>query len=124
MVAEMPFRPAATTECDELMFDDSAGGTPASEEEDEAIVAIHRIFRRKLSGSRRLRRQMREAELRAAREWLAIAMKDLREKRAYKPHARYMFWRMRRIRSSDLIIASRKPAVSCYAMSFWMLNGA
>jgi hypothetical protein len=48
------------------------------------------IFRRRLFGSRWLPRQERLAAVRAAREWLVLALKGLREKRARERQARFM----------------------------------
>lgn len=99
---EKPFLPAAVAEADELAPGDSSRGRPPYEDDGEAIAAIYKIFRMKLSGLRRLPRNLRAAERRAARDWLAIAMKDLREKRAYKRHAIRMFRRQRRLQNPSL----------------------
>jgi len=96
---ERPFRPIAATGADEWTPTDNASGFLAYEDDGEAVAAIYKIFRQKLSGLRRLPRQVRAAERRAARDWLAIAMTDLREKRAYKRHADRMFRRQRRLQN-------------------------
>jgi hypothetical protein len=63
------------------------GDAPAPADDDsEAMAAVMRIFKQKLADLRGLPKWQKQAGLRAAREWLAIAMKDLREKRAYRRH--------------------------------------
>jgi hypothetical protein len=96
---ERPFRPAVTTEADEHASGDNSGGMPAYESDSEAVAAIYKIFRQKLRGLRKLPRWARPAALRAAREWLAVVMNDLREQRAYKRHALYMLRRQRGLQS-------------------------
>jgi hypothetical protein len=46
------------------------------------------MFRRRLFGLRRLPRRERQAAIRAAREWLMLALKGLREKRERERRAR------------------------------------
>jgi hypothetical protein len=99
---EKPFRPTAITESDKSTVGGSEGGTPAYDDDSDAVAVIYKIFRQRLSGLRRLPRRVRGAELRAARDWLAIAMKDLREKRAYKRHAIRMLRRQRRLQNPSL----------------------
>jgi hypothetical protein len=99
---EKPFRPITTTEADEPTSGDGLGPTPLCEDDGEPVGAIYKIFRQKLNGLRRLPRQLRDAELRAARDWLAIAMKDLGEKRAYKRQAIRMLRQQRRHQNPSL----------------------
>jgi hypothetical protein len=75
---------------------------PSYEDDAEAIASIHKLFRQKLRGLRGLPRLARPTALRAVREWLAVAMKDLREKRAYKQHAIRMIRRQQRNRSPSV----------------------
>jgi hypothetical protein len=67
--------------------------------DDGEMAAIYDVFRRKLIGLRRLPRPARVTALRVARDWLALAMKDAREKRAYKRHALYMMRKQRRLQN-------------------------
>jgi hypothetical protein len=70
------------------------------EESDSAEIEAQAIFRRKIAGLRRLPRRQRAQALREAREWLAVALQALREKKATARHARYMLWQMKCIRPS------------------------
>jgi hypothetical protein len=75
----------------------NGAAAPMSEDDDDGeMAAIQDIFRRKLIGLRRLPRPARAAALRVARDWLALAMKDVREKRIYKRHALAVLRRQRR----------------------------
>lgn len=65
---------------------------PIEETDDEAFE-IELEFRRKVAGLRRLPKRERAAALRAAREWYALALQALRERKAGKRHAHYLAWR-------------------------------
>lgn len=52
------------------------------------------MFRQKIADLRRLPRHQRAAALWAAKMWLAIALKALREKRSNERYGRYMEWRL------------------------------
>jgi hypothetical protein len=98
---QKPYRPVVLSEGDE--FTPGGGAVERSDEDDgETVAAIYKIFRQKLRGLRSLPRWARPAALRAVREWLAVAMNDLREKRAYRRHARYMDRQRRRFQSPNL----------------------
>jgi hypothetical protein len=58
-------------------------------DDDAAATEINDLFRRRLTGLRRLPRHDRSHALRAAREWRRLALKALREKRAAERHARH-----------------------------------
>jgi hypothetical protein len=60
------------------------------EEDEAAKLEIDHLFRRRISGLRRLPRRERPHALRAAREWRMLALKALRERKAAARHARYM----------------------------------
>jgi uncharacterized protein with von Willebrand factor type A (vWA) domain len=67
-----------------------------SAEEGSPELEILLIFRRKIAGLRKLTRQQRTQEIRAALEWLWSTMAALREKRLYQRHARQASRRFRR----------------------------
>jgi hypothetical protein len=52
------------------------------------------MFRQKIADLRRLPRHQRAAALWAAKLWLAIELKALREKRSGERQSRYMQWRL------------------------------
>jgi hypothetical protein len=65
--------------------------------EDDGTADILDTFRRWLMGLRHLPRRERAQALRAAREWLSLALTALREKRAHERYARYMLRRLRQL---------------------------
>ena len=64
--------------------------------DDGGAAAIEEIFRCKIAGLRNLPRRERPNALRVARDWRLLAMADVREKRMYERHARYMQARQQR----------------------------
>jgi hypothetical protein len=94
-----PFHPEITDDADEGSSGNGVSGPLSDEDDSEAVAAIYKIFRQKLSGLRRLPRGQRQAAFRAARNWLAIAMGDVREKRSYRRHALYMLRKQRRLQN-------------------------
>jgi hypothetical protein len=68
----------------------------APEDDGAAEAEINAAFRRMLSGLRYLRRDERAAAVRAAREWLVLEMKGLRNRRANDRRARIALRRLRR----------------------------
>jgi hypothetical protein len=81
------FRPVTAETGDEPAAGGGAVGSSAEDDDPEATAGILKIFQQKLNGVRRLPRRQKAAALRAAREWLAGAMTDLRERRTYRRHA-------------------------------------
>jgi hypothetical protein len=73
--------------------DEAPIGLGSMEDDEASEFEIAAEFRRRLSGLRHLPRRQRAAALRAARDWRSLAVKGLRERRANKRHARYLFWR-------------------------------
>ena len=65
-----------------------------NEEDGAAEAEIEAMFKRRITGLRRLPRYQRAGALRAAREWRMLELKALREKRARDRHAKYMAWRL------------------------------
>jgi hypothetical protein len=63
------------------------------DDDDAQVQEIEAMFKRKLSGLRRLPRHARAHALRAAREWRLAALAALREKRARERHAKWVLWR-------------------------------
>ena len=62
----------------------------AADEQGSPELEVLVIFRRKIGGLRKLPRQQRAQELRAALEWLWSTMAALREKRSYARHRRHI----------------------------------
>jgi hypothetical protein len=85
--ASIRFMAVATelTGCDLL-----AAEIMSAEEEGSPELEILLIFRRKITGMRRLPRQQRAQAIRAALEWMWSTMAALREKRAYGRHRRHI----------------------------------
>ena len=69
-------------------------GPPPAEDGDAGETEIKAMFQGKLMALRRLPRHERAAALRAAREWLLLAMKALREKHARDRYGKYVQWRL------------------------------
>jgi hypothetical protein len=80
----------------ELTHRASLVGLEPAEEDETSASEIRATFRQKLTGLRRLPRHERAHALRAAREWLLLALMTLREKRARDRHAKSMFWQLQR----------------------------
>lgn len=68
----------------------------STEEEGSPELEVLLIFRRKIAGLRKLPRQQRAQEIRAALEWLWSSIAALREKRAYARHRQHMLRQQRR----------------------------
>ena len=62
----------------------------ACEEGNAEEIEIEAVFRRMISGLRRMPKRDRPSALRNAREWRQFALKALREKRANARHANHM----------------------------------
>jgi hypothetical protein len=68
---------------------------PIIEPDEPGEVEIEMTFRRTIAGLRRLPRRERPAAVQAAKDTRMMALKVLREKRAYKRQAEYMLRKLK-----------------------------
>jgi hypothetical protein len=63
--------------------------------DEAAEIEIETVFRRMIAGLRRLPRRERPYAVRAAKDARTLALKALRERRAYKRHGEYMLLKLK-----------------------------
>ena len=68
---------------------------PFIEPDEGADGEIEKVFRRTIASLRRLPRRERPAAVQAAKDTRMLALKALREKRAYRRHAEYMLRKLK-----------------------------